>query len=195
MMVKICGITNLDDALAAIDAGAAALGFNFWPGSPRHIALENARHIIRQLPPAVLKVGVFVDEPREKVNEMSHTAGLDVAQLHGREAPGDFPDGVRVWKAVRVALDFNASDVDQYPGEAVLLDGPSNGVPFDWTIAAHSSKRIIIAGGLDANNVRNAMDQARPWGVDACSRLETAPGKKDRLKMTQFIKAALAEDR
>jgi len=131
MMVKICGITDLDDALAAIDAGAAALGFNFWPGSPRHIALENARQIIRQLPPAVLKVGVFVDEAREKVNEISSNAGLDVAQLHGREAPGDFPDGVRVWKAVRVALDFNASEVDQYPAEAVLLDGPSNGVPFD----------------------------------------------------------------
>ena len=190
MMVKICGITNLDDALAAIDAGAAALGFNFWPGSPRHIALENARHIIRQLPPAVLKVGVFVDEPREKVNEMSHTAGLDVAQLHGREAPGDFPDGVRVWKAVRVVLDFNASDVDQYPGEAVLLDGPSNGVPFDWTIAAHSSRRIIIAGGLDADNVRNAIDRARPWGVDACSRIEKSPGRKDHARMKEFIKAA-----
>ena len=194
MMVKICGITNLDDALAAIDGGAGALGFNFWPGSPRHIAMENAQHIIRQIPRTVLKVGVFVDEAREKVDEISCTAGLDVAQLHGREAPSDFPDGVRVWKAIRVARDFNASDVDKYPGEAVLLDGPSNGVPFDWTIAARSSKRIIIAGGLDANNVRNAIHQARPWGVDACSRLETAPGKKDRLKMTQFIRAALAEE-
>ena len=194
MMVKICGITNLDDALAAIDGGAAALGFNFWPRSPRHIALDNAQHIIRQLPPSVLKVGVFVDEARDKVNEISRAAGLDVAQLHGHEAPGDFPDAVRVWKAVRVAGDFNAHDVEQYPGEAVLLDGPSNGVPFDWTIAARSTKRVIIAGGLDANNVRNAINQARPWGVDACSRLEAAPGKKDRIKMIQFIKAALNED-
>ena len=180
--------------MAAIDAGAAALGFNFWPGSPRHIEVETAGHIIRQLPSAVLKVGVFVDEAREKVNEISRTAGLEVAQLHGREAPGDFPDGVRVWKAVRVSRDFNAGDVDRFPAEAVLLDGPSNGVAFEWTIAARSSKRIIIAGGLDANNVRRAIDQARPWGVDACSRLESAPGKKDRLKMTQFIKAALSED-
>src|SRR5437879_7720269 len=106
MMVKICGITNLDDALAAIDAGAAALGFNFWPGSPRHIAVENAQDIIRQLPPAVLKVGVFVDEAREKVDEISRTAGLDVAQLHGRETPGDFPDRVPVWNAIRVARRF-----------------------------------------------------------------------------------------
>jgi phosphoribosylanthranilate isomerase len=199
MMVKICGITNPDDAMAAVEGGASAIGFNFWPRSPRYIAAEAARRVIEQLPPAVWKVGVFVNEERARVVEIARKAGLDVAQLHGTETAADFPDGLRVWKAIRVGENFAPASFDEYPAEAVLLDGPANGVAFDWTLAARSAnqagrkaKKVIIAGGLDAANVRQAIEQARPWGVDACSRIESAPGKKDRAKMAEFLKAALS---
>ncbi len=191
MMVKICGITNVEDALAAIEGGAAALGFNFWPRSPRYLAPEAARKIIERLPATVWKAGVFVDESAGAVAEAVHEAGLDIAQLHGRETATDFPAGVRVWKAVRIGASFDAAMLDGYSAEAVLLDGPANGVPFDWTLAAGASKKVIIAGGLDADNVGRAIEQARPWGVDACSRIESAPGKKDHRKMAEFLKAAL----
>jgi phosphoribosylanthranilate isomerase len=192
MMVKICGITNLEDALAAVDGGAAALGFNFWPRSPRYVTPGAAARVIEKLPANVWKVGVFVDAGREALVGIARAAPLDVVQLHGREAASDFPVGPRVWKAMRIAADFDSGSLDQYPAEAILLDGPANGVTFDWTLAAASSKKIIIAGGLDAGNVRRAIDKARPWGVDACSLLESAPGKKDHVKMAEFLKAALS---
>jgi phosphoribosylanthranilate isomerase len=191
MMVKICGITNVEDALAAIEGGAAALGFNFWPRSPRYVTPEAARKIIERLPATVWKAGVFVDEKADAVEETVREAGLDIAQLHGRETAADFPQGVRVWKAVRMGTSFDAAMLAEYPAEAVLLDGPANGVPFNWALAADASKKVIIAGGLDAGNVRRAIEQAQPWGVDACSRIESAPGKKDRRKMAEFLKAAL----
>jgi phosphoribosylanthranilate isomerase len=191
MMVKICGITNVEDALAAIEGGAAALGFNFWPRSPRYVRPEAARKIIDRLPATIWKAGVFVDETAGAVAETVREAGLDIAQLHGRETAADFPQRLRVWKAVRMGTSFDAAMLDEYPAEAVLLDGPANGVPFDWTLGAGVSKKVIIAGGLDAGNVRRAIEQARPWGVDACSRIESAPGKKDHRKMAEFLKAAL----
>jgi phosphoribosylanthranilate isomerase len=191
MMVKICGITNLEDALAAIEGGAAALGFNFWPRSPRYVKPEAARKIIERLPGTVWKAGVFVDESAGAVAETVREAGLDIAQLHGRETAADFPRGVRVWKAVRIGASFDPAMLDEFPAEAVLLDGPANGVPFDWALAAGASKQVIIAGGLDAGNVRQAIERARPWGVDACSCIESAPGKKDYQKMAEFLKAAL----
>lgn len=192
MMVKICGITNLEDALAAIEGGASALGFNFWPGSPRHVAPEKARALIAKLPASVFKVGVFVDEAPETVAAVAREAGLDVAQLHGHETGSNFPQGVRVWKAIRIGGPFHRAGLDQYPAEALLLDGAANGVTFDWTLAAGIPGKVIVAGGLDASNVGKAIQQARPWGVDACSRLESAPGKKDHTKMAQFLKAALS---
>ena len=191
MMVKICGITNLEDALAAIEGGAAALGFNFWPRSPRYVRPEAARKIIDRLPATIWKAGVFVDETAGGVAQTVREAGLDIAQLHGRETAADFPQGVRVWKAVRMGTSFDAALLAEYPAEAVLLDGPANGVPFSWALAAGASKKVIIAGGLDAGNIRRAIEQARPWGVDACSRIESAPGKKDHRKMAEFLKAAL----
>ncbi len=192
MMVKICGITNLEDALAAIDGGASALGFNFWPGSPRYVTPQRARAVMGELPAGVWKVGVFVDEAPETVAAVAREVGLDVAQLHGHETGSNFPQGVRVWKAIRIGGHFDRAGLDQYPAEALLLDGMANGVAFDWTLAAGVPRKVIVAGGLDASNVAQAITQARPWGVDACSRLESAPGKKDHVKMAQFLKAALS---
>jgi phosphoribosylanthranilate isomerase len=192
MMVKICGITNLEDAVAAVEAGASALGFNFWQRSPRYVTPEFARSVIDRLPATVWKVGVFVDEDAATVTRIAREAGLDIVQLHGQETARSFPQGARVWKAVRIRGQFDIAQLDEYPSEAIMLDGPANGQTFDWTLAARVSKKLIIAGGLDANNVRAAIQQAKPWGVDACSRLESEPGRKDHGKMAQFLKAALA---
>lgn len=200
MMVKICGITNREDALAAVEGGASALGFNFYSGSPRYISPENAAELIVRLPAAVWKVGVFVNESPARVGEIATLAGLDVAQLHGDEKPVDSPDGLRVWKAARVDRDFAIASIDACAAEAVLLDSPvaglfgGTGQTFDWRLAVGSKKKIIIAGGLDSHNVRQAIRAAQPWGVDTCSGIESAPGKKDHAKMAEFLKVALSND-
>ncbi len=188
MMVKICGITNREDALAAIEGGAAALGFNFYNGSPRYIAPEQAAEIIAGLPDEIWKVGVFVDEGPASILQIARKVGLHVAQLHGSESPADYPGGIRVWKAIRVH-NGDAPRLD-CPAEAVLLDGPASGQSFDWARIPHSAHKLILAGGLDASNVRQAIQQVQPWGVDACSKLESAPGRKDHVKMAAFLKAA-----
>ncbi|MCS6953570.1 MAG: phosphoribosylanthranilate isomerase [Bryobacterales bacterium] len=196
MIVKICGITNLEDALAAVEAGASALGFNFYPRSPRYIAPEAAGRLIQSLPGEVWKVGVFVNEPPERVAELARQAGLDVVQLHGDEPPEAVPAGLRVWKAFRVGREFDASRLASYAVEACLLDAAEpgwfggSGRVFDWSALPRLNVRIVVAGGLDASNVGTAVRTLRPWGVDACSRLESAPGKKDRHKMAAFIQAA-----
>ena len=196
MMIKICGITNLDDAIAAVSAGASALGFNFYPRSARWIGIRDATDLVARLPAGIWKVGVFVNEPPERVAEMVKRIGLDVAQLHGEESPQQYPAGVRVWKAARVGEDFSLSAWTDCPAEALLLDTASSeayggtGDVFDWSVAASSTRKIIVAGGLDAGNVRQAIAQARPWGVDACSRIEKSPGRKDHARMKEFIKAA-----
>jgi phosphoribosylanthranilate isomerase len=195
MIVKICGITNQEDAAAAVAGGATALGFNFYPASPRYIAPEAAARIDAA---GARRVGVFVNEPRERVEEIARQASLDVAQLHGEEGLPAWPATVAVWKAARVAEGFALSGYDHLPVEALLLDGPAAlvyggaGVAFDWQLANGSKHRIILAGGLDAGNVAEAVRMARPWGVDACSRIETAPGKKDHRKMKEFLQAARA---
>ena len=194
MMVKICGITNREDALAAIEGGAAALGFNFYPPSPRYIAPDEAAAIAAGLPPGVWKVGVFVDESREAVLRTAAQVGLEIAQLHGSELPEQYPRGIRVWKAIRVVgQDFSLPTPG--PAEAVLLDGPASGQIFDWARIPHGIAKLILAGGLDAGNVREAIEQVRPWGVDACSQIESSPGRKDHFKMAAFLKAALAASR
>lgn len=192
MMVKICGITNRDDALAAIEGGASALGFNFWPRSPRYLLPRAAAQLAALAPASVLKVGVFVDEPAAEVARLVREAGLDIAQLHGSETPAGLPVGVRLWKAVRIQGEIDLTAWDASSVEAVLVDGPSSGLTFDWATARPGSKPLIVAGGLDASNVREAVERLRPWGVDACSRLEAAPGIKDRVKMANFLKVALA---
>jgi phosphoribosylanthranilate isomerase len=188
MTIKVCGITSREDAVAAVACGATALGFNFYPRSPRCVEPETAREMGAGLP--VLKVGVFVNEPAARVAEILRVANLDVAQLHGDEGPAQYPAGARVWKAVRVDSAFDMRAWDTCPAEALLLDGQSSGKSFDWHLAAQAAHKIIVAGGLDAGNVARAIALARPWGVDACSKLESAPGKKDHAKMAAFVKAA-----
>ena len=194
-MIKVCGITNAADAAAAVAAGATAIGFNFYPKSKRYIRPEEAAGIAASLP--ICKVGVFVNESPAEVARIAALVGLDVVQLHGEEGPEDFPIGLRVWKALRVDAGFTASTVAPYSGaEAILLDGPAGneyggaGKPFAWYMAADLPYRVILAGGLDGSNVADAIETAHPWGVDACSRIEAAPGRKDKFKTEEFVKAA-----
>jgi phosphoribosylanthranilate isomerase len=192
MMVKVCGITNREDALAAVEAGVSAIGFNFYRESPRYISPTGAALIAEKIPAAVWKVGVFVNETRESVAKIALDVGLDVAQLHGiSEARG-----IRVWRALR-ADESLVPHLGDDSVEALLLDTPSDelyggtGKTFDWSRVRVHLKKIIVAGGLDASNVRQAIEQAQPWGVDACSRLEKSPGIKDHEKVRKFVKAAL----
>jgi len=192
MMVKICGITNREDALAAVEAGASALGFNFYRDSPRYISPTGASMIAVKIPATVWKVGVFVNETPETIARIALDAGLDVAQLYGTSEAR----GIRIWRAIK-ANESLLSRVNDETAEAVLLDTPSDdlyggtGASFDWSRAKGLPKHIIIAGGLDASNVRRAIEEAQPWGVDACSRLEKSPGLKDHDKVREFVKAAL----
>jgi phosphoribosylanthranilate isomerase len=177
MMVKICGITRREDAEAAVAAGADAIGFIFVPSSPRFVTPQQAAELGEGLD--VWKVGVFTGQP---VESAFRTARLDIAQIYGSEIPA-VP---RIWRAVRVGQSpWSAGDV-----EAVLLDGPANGVPFDWSQARNAAAKVIIAGGLTASNVAQAIRAARPWGVDASSSLESSPGIKDPETIRRFIAAA-----
>ena len=195
MMVKICGVTNREDALVAIEGGASALGFNFYPQSPRYIHPDRAAELIAGLPAAVWKVGVFVNESPEWITELVGRVGLDVVQLVGQSIR--LP-GLRIWRTAYVDENFRLADIEDDSAEAILLDAPAGqayggtGRTFDWSRAAGSSRRIILAGGLDAGNVRQAIAAARPWGVDICSRIESSPGRKDHVKMAQFLREATA---
>jgi len=192
MMIKICGITNLVDAKAAEETGASAIGFNFYKDSPRYVSPTGASLIAEKLGANVMKVGVFVDEHADVVARVAIQVGLDVAQLYGLADAR----GMRIWRAVPAddTFDFALSDET---AEALLVDTPSEsllggtGETFDWSMVRGAKKKIIVAGGLDAANVRRAIDIAQPWGVDACSRLEKSPGIKDHEKMRRFIEAAL----
>ncbi len=195
MILKVCGITNPEDAAAAIAAGANAIGFNFYPASPRYITPERAAAI---LTPGAHRIGVFVNESPAHIEAIARQALLGIAQLHGDETPQQFPLTIPVWKAARVDAGFDFRDYEDNPAEALLLDGPAAhlyggaGQTFNWQLAAGARHRIIIAGGLDASNVARAIALAHPWGVDSCSRIESAPGIKDLTKMTEFLYAAKA---
>jgi phosphoribosylanthranilate isomerase len=192
MFVKICGLTNLEDTLAASEQGAAAAGFNFYPKSARYIAPESLKQWIDRVPNGMWKVGVFVGESPARVSEIALELKLDVVQLHGDESPRDVPLGLRVWKAARITAGFDFSKLNGFATEALLLDGPASGIPFDWNLAAAQSRKIVLAGGLDERNVREAIQRVQPWGVDVCSRIELAPGKKDHARMRQFIQTVLS---
>jgi phosphoribosylanthranilate isomerase len=194
MIVKVCGITNAEDADAAIGEGANAIGFNFYAPGPRYIAPERAAEI--PTASGVRRVGVFVNEAPARVQEIARIAGLDVAQLHGGEQVSEYPARMAVWKAARVTAEFNFANFADSSAEALLLDGPAGelyggaGLSFDWQLARATARRIVLAGGLDASNVAEAVAIAKPWGVDACSRIETSPGKKDHKKMLEFVRQA-----
>ena len=196
--VKICGITNLEDAQLAVELGADALGFNFYKKSPRYIEPSRAKLIIEELPPLVSTVGIFADEfSPERISSIAHAVGLDAVQLHGSESPEYVKkvDELRVIKAFRVDGNFDLALLSLYSAGAYLLDSydPENaggtGRVFDWeiAIAAKAYGRIILAGGLKAENIVDAIGRVRPYAVDICSGVESVPGKKDHLKMTALF--------
>lgn len=198
--VKICGITNYEDAALAVEHGADALGFNFYPESKRYVEPSRAREIIARLPPFVAVVGVFVNEyDLERINRIGVEAMLDIVQLHGDEPPAfcqRISSRWRTIKAVRVGADFSLPELANYPVSAILLDAHQRnefggtGVTFDWTLARrakHFVERLILAGGLSPDNVTDAIKLVQPYGIDACSCLEESPGKKDHEKLREFL--------
>lgn len=201
-VIKVCGITRVEDAVLAVREGATAIGLNFYPGSQRYVDFGRGAILGAVIPPAVLKVGVFVDETADRILETASAARLNVVQLHGNETPHDCEllAPLRVWKAFRVTEEWNTRALADYPCEAFLLDSPGEGVlggtgrSFRWDIARHAGRyaKIIIAGGLDGGNVKEAVKVGDPWGVDASSRLERAPGVKDPEKVRQYLQAARA---
>ena len=198
MFVKICGITDPDDAVAAAEAGADAVGMIFAP-SRRHVSVEQARAIAAAVPDDVLTVGVFRDHLASEILEIAAAVGLGAVQLHGSEPPAlshRVRDAVdTVIKAVSVS-DPQLSTIDQHGADIVLLDAPvpGGGVPFDWTLVGDltSRHRILLAGGLRPETVAEAIDTVRPWGVDVASGVEVAPGRKDHDAMVRFVAAARA---
>ncbi len=200
--VKICGITNLDDALAAIECGADALGFVFAK-SPRRVTPALAKEICGMLPPFISKVGVFVDEEANSVDEIAKKCGLDTLQFHGSEDPAylqSFKGAYKVIKAFRVPKDFEPDAIKGYDVDGILLDtyaegkAGGSGRVFDWDIAVKvkDATRIplILSGGLDGGNIERAIKEVSPFAVDVSSGVEVAPGKKEKDKMKEFIRAA-----
>jgi phosphoribosylanthranilate isomerase len=201
--IKMCGTTNLEDALAAVEAGVDALGFIFFPKSERNVDPETARSIIEQLPPFVDTVGVFVDRDREEVEEIIRFCSLGYAQLHGQESPkycerlARFAAPCRIIKALRVGKHLLEKNIIPYNEhvKGFLLDTYEKGVQggtgrsFDWSIIERLKLRrdFILAGGLDADNVRQAVEAAKPYALDVNSGVEVRPGKKDHGLIRAFV--------
>ena len=199
MRVKICGITTKEDALAAVEAGADALGFVFVEKSPRCVSPQKAAAMIRELPPFVQTVGLFVDEEAAQVNWTVDFCGLDLVQLHGDEEPDDCVEvNRRVIKAFRVRDAASLAGIRRYQVAGYLLDAWSpeahggTGQTFDWGLvrSAGISDRLILAGGLTPENVAGAVRIVAPYGVDVSSGVESAPGRKDPDKVRDFIRRA-----
>jgi phosphoribosylanthranilate isomerase len=194
--IKICGITNLEDALVAADAGADALGFNFYKKSPRYIEPVKAADIIAQLPPFIMPVGVFVNEREEKIRENQALTCIQAIQLHGDESP-EFCRrfGGRVIKAFQIKDKESLQNMAHYRVGAFLLDSYKDGVrggtgvAFDWHLAvvAKTFGKIILAGGLTPENVAEAVMLVRPYGVDVTGGVERDKGVKDHAKLRKFI--------
>jgi phosphoribosylanthranilate isomerase len=195
--VKVCGITRAIDALRAAEFGADALGFLFYPKSPRYIPPEKAAEIIRRLPPFVATVGVFVDATAREIRSAVRTCRLSAVQLHGRESPAfcrEMP--VKVIKGFRVKGNRLPPGISRYAVDALLLDTFRAGVAggtgevFDWQVARRAGRygKIILAGGLNPGNVREAVVTVRPFAVDVSSGVEAAPGKKDPALLRDFFR-------
>lgn len=198
--VKICGITRAADARAAAMAGADALGFNFVKTSPRYLTRERARAIISALPPFVTPVGIFADSPIEEITEICEYSGIRTVQLHGMETPGDIDKLHRYnrIKAVRVGVEADLKVISRYNCEAILLDTlvvgrlGGTGQTFNWEWAREVTKQytVILAGGLNPDNVAEAIRAANPYAVDVAGGVESEPGIKDRKLMAEFISEA-----
>jgi phosphoribosylanthranilate isomerase len=198
--VKICGITNIDDAIAAVDFGADALGFVFFKGSPRYISPEDAAVIIKKLPPFITTIGVFVDETPKKIERIIIQTMVDIVQLHGNEPPESCNIPKNLIKAIRVKSLQSLDPLNKYKDRvcAFLLDTftpdvlGGTGQIFNWDIAIYAKQfgRIILAGGLTHNNVAEAIKRVRPYGVDVSSGIESKKGRKDHKKMKLFIEKA-----
>lgn len=209
VLAKVCGITNLDDALAAVDAGADALGFNFYPRSPRYITAEAARTIIDRLSEVgspVLTVGVFVNESLDDIRKIAAGAGVSALQLHGNEPP-EYCKALEDYYVIKV---FSAADkfapetVLEYDVQAIMLDAVDRekfggtGKLSNWAVARETRElfpKLFLAGGLSAENVGEAINQVNPYAVDACSRLECAPGRKDHERVRAFVAAVRTVER
>ncbi len=198
--VKICGITNAEDGLAAAAAGADALGFVFHEPSPRSITIADAAAIIRELPPLILKVGVFVNAPADFVVRAIGDCGLNLLQFHGEESPDYCMQfGLMSMKAFRIRDATSLAQLKDYSTDAWLLDAYSagkvggTGAQFNWDLALEAKswgRPIFLAGGLTPENVADAVQLVRPFGVDVSSGVEASPGRKDHGKVRAFIKAA-----
>jgi phosphoribosylanthranilate isomerase len=196
MFVKVCGTTSEEDALLAVAMGADAVGFVFAP-SPRKVAPQLVADIVKRLPPEIVTVGVFRDESPQRVLSIAQTAGLKAVQLHGHEGPED-----SVWLSKRVPMviqAFPAADprvrrAARYGAGVVLLDAPNpgSGEVFDWSLAAEvpPGPLLMIAGGLHPGNVAAAVARTKPWGVDVVSGVEREPGRKDPIKLREFVAVA-----
>jgi phosphoribosylanthranilate isomerase len=200
-LVKICGMTSPEDGQLAARAGAAAVGMVFWPGSRRCVDVARARRIAAALPPFVLRVGVFVDAPLEEMQRVAEQVELDLLQLHGNEPPelfGELPR--RALKAIRVGPSFDEDEVTPYLGCAagILLDSGAGSLPggtgesFEWSRARAVRRKapfLVVAGGLNADNVARAIEELEPDAVDVTSGVEGTPGHKDPLKVWAFLDA------
>ncbi|NIP99100.1 MAG: phosphoribosylanthranilate isomerase [Nitrospinaceae bacterium] len=196
--IKICGMTNLDDARLAVENGADAVGFIFYKKSPRCVTEKTVKEINAQLPPFIHRVGVFVNETAERINRIAASCGLSAVQLHGDESPA-FCRKIksRVIKAVRVENAASLKNLSRYPVDGFLLDTfkkgqwGGTGQVFDWALAKRAKQygAVIVAGGLNSRNVREAIRRVQPYGVDVSSGVERSPGIKDPKKIKAFLKA------
>ncbi len=196
MKVKICGITNYEDAATALDMGADLLGFNFYKKSPRYVPPEKAQQIINMLPGFVDIAGVFVNESMERINETKNLCQLDWVQLHGDESP-EFckqflSHNVKVMKAIRVKDRNDVQSAEDYFTDAILLDAfdpekyGGTGLTFDWNVVGHINKRVFLAGGINPDNAAEAAELG-VYGIDVCSGIEAEPGKKDHNKVKKLF--------
>jgi phosphoribosylanthranilate isomerase len=197
-MIKICGITRLTDARHAVQQGAHAIGFVFWPHSPRYVTPERAAEIVGELPSSVTTVGVFVNEPVQAIRNIVAATRITAVQLHGDEPPA-YADGLS-WPLLRsVTVDEATATFGEWPDETTFLVDAGDkerrggtGAPVDWTRAAALARgrRVILAGGLSAENVARAIAEVRPYGVDVSSGVEQSPGVKDFDKVARFVATA-----
>lgn len=198
--VKICGIRTLEEAMTAVDAGADYLGFNFWPRSRRFVSVEAASRIIDKLPPFVSSVGVFVNESPGRILETAEQTGLSAVQLHGDETPQFCAglEGIPVIKALRISDGFDPATIKEFRVDSVLLDSQvkgsygGTGQRFDWQLAIEAKRyaRVFLAGGITIENVGEAILSVRPACIDVCSGVESEPGRKDLIKLRDFLREA-----